>query len=643
MSTERLYGITLVGLQKEKAKVLDFLHSNGIVHIKPKEDIDNMHELDVDVPLAESEKIAASLLELKWMTEHLRPFVSKKNIEPSFPNRDLKEPIRESSILHKKIYAKLSKAVNGINACNEVIESSHNKIETLKRIPFNIDKKNCRIIDTESEYVNGSKTAKKVRVNLAQEVISCGSLIFTVLAEEPPREKGEHIVPIRDVLKGFNDSVSAIRKGHYSIIQGLAKDKEKVELQLKDQGYAIYPVPMVDVDKDTDIVNAKAKASKALKEKHAFEREIKKLAKGYYVQAAKLLNELTIYHERYYATHQMYKTSKTFMMEGFVSLKDYKVLNKIGNVANVHMDVKRAKEGPTKLRNNPYTEKFEFITKMFGFPSYGSVDPTIFVSLFLPFFFGFMFSDIGYGIMLLGLSLVMLSKATPYMKILKDGGFVMLVCSLSTIIFGWFFGSFFGTLIKVTPLLFDPFQEAKLVLVAGLGLGLIHINLGIFIGMYEAIRDRDLKGLILNYVSILALEGSFACFALGMKNYGLAYLALALLLFFLKSSIMGLLEVTGFVGTWFSYARLLALSLATGGIALGINIMAQQLSNVKFLGPILFILLVLVGHLFNFAMNVLGSSIHSVRLHYIEFFAQFYEAGGKPFKAFTTKKVKDTI
>jgi V/A-type H+-transporting ATPase subunit I len=280
---------------------------------------------------------------------------------------------------------------------------------------------------------------------------------------------------------------------------------------------------------------------------------------------------------------------------------------------------------------------------MFGYPPYRGIDPTIFVSIFLPLFFGFMFSDVGYGILLLFVSLLLLVKATPRKKIVYDSGFVLLICSLSTILFGIFFGSFFGNLFGFSPLLFDPFKNAKTVLITALVLGLLHLNVGILLSILSNLEKKDYRAIITGNLSIVFLELGVALLFLESTALGILALLMSGILFIANTGIMGLMDITGFVGTWFSYARLLALSLATGGIALGINIMAEQLNHIALLGPILFILLLIFGHLFNFAMNVLGSSIHSVRLHYIEFFSQFYEGGGTPFTPYTTKKTKDTL
>lgn len=97
---------------------------------------------------------------------------------------------------------------------------------------------------------------------------------------------------------------------------------------------------------------------------------------------------------------------------------------------------------------------------------------------------------------------------------------------------------------------------------------------------------------------------------------------------------MGFFGITGYLGDSLSYARLLALSLATGGIAIAINIMTDMITGIPVLGAVLAFIYFVVGHLFNTALNTLGAFVHSLRLHYVEFFSKFYEGGGNKFKPF---------
>jgi len=96
--------------------------------------------------------------------------------------------------------------------------------------------------------------------------------------------------------------------------------------------------------------------------------------------------------------------------------------------------------------------------------------------------------------------------------------------------------------------------------------------------------------------------------------------------------IVGSYGITSFIGDTLSYCRLLALGLTTSIVAMAFNLMAGMLRDVPYVGIVLFVLILLIGHVFNFAISVLGAFVHSMRLIYVEFFGRFYETGARAFQ-----------
>jgi V/A-type H+-transporting ATPase subunit I len=107
---------------------------------------------------------------------------------------------------------------------------------------------------------------------------------------------------------------------------------------------------------------------------------------------------------------------------------------------------------------------------------------------------------------------------------------------------------------------------------------------------------------------------------------------------------MSMFQVTGYMGDVLSYARLMALGLCTTGIAMTVNVLSAMLCKVGFIGIIFAVIVFLVGHVFNFVINAMGSFVHGLRLHYVEFFTKFYQSGGAEFsplnKQFETLEIK---
>ena len=104
---------------------------------------------------------------------------------------------------------------------------------------------------------------------------------------------------------------------------------------------------------------------------------------------------------------------------------------------------------------------------------------------------------------------------------------------------------------------------------------------------------------------------------------------------FFSKGLIGFFNITGYIGDWLSYARLLALGLATSGMALAFNVVSQLIGNmIPFIGILVMIILLFFAHLVNLILQSLGAGIHSLRLQYVEFFNRFYEGGGHEFTPF---------
>lgn len=96
-------------------------------------------------------------------------------------------------------------------------------------------------------------------------------------------------------------------------------------------------------------------------------------------------------------------------------------------------------------------------------------------------------------------------------------------------------------------------------------------------------------------------------------------------------------NATGVLGIILSYVRLMALGMTTAGIAMAFNQIAWMFKGIPVLSIILMVVVLVVGHLFNLAMNALGGFVHSLRLQYVEYFPRFFSGGGVRFEPFELK------
>ncbi len=610
MAIKKLLRINIFGLQKEKQSILDNLHKFNCLHIKSLESEQESVKKDTSLPI--QERIASKILELKWMKDQLKHYIKKHSSDPNPINPNLKQDLNIVNKLKKEIYSDLYAHITDINYIKEKTKSYEERITLFNKVPF--DLLPSHIEENEHNFI----LLVRQRILNKKKIISL-------------EKKLTHL------------KLNIVSKNDFFLIQGLKKDKKEVLNIVKQNTYnSIISLPNIHTSTKADLKYANKKIKFYETKFNQLDKKVAAIANKHYTTIFIALNNLSMFKERYAITSSAIKTDKTFFLQAYIPKINLAKLKKLPikvtiEEENLESDI------PVALKNNWYTKRYEFVTKMFGLPKYGSLDPTIYISFFLPIFFGFMFSDIGYGLMLMILSIFMISKATAYHKILKDAGIIFFTSSISTIIFGWLFGSFFGNLIKIKPLLFDPFVNAKLVLIIALVIGLVHLNIGLLLDAFLAIKKRNPMHIVLTDLPIWLLQAGGALLVTGNSLAGYISLGIAVGIFVSKNKIMGLMDITGFAGTWFSYARLLALCLATGGISLGINIIAKLFLSIPYIGILLFILVVIFGHLFNFALNILGSSVHSVRLHYIEFFSQFYETSNENFKEYSPNKVNDSF
>ncbi len=221
---------------------------------------------------------------------------------------------------------------------------------------------------------------------------------------------------------------------------------------------------------------------------------------------------------------------------------------------------------------------------------------------------------------------------------------------VSSIIFGVLMGGWFGDLIPIKPLWFNPLSDPMRMLIFSFTVGIIQIYFGMAIQAYRSIKDgKPWDALFDQGGWYLFLTGLVLMIIPGGGQIGKwAAIGGALVLILtqgrsqknpirkLLSGLLSLYNVTGFLSDVLSYSRLLALGLATGVIASAVNTMGGLLAN-SIIGILMMVILLAGGHMFNLIISTLSSYVHTSRLQYIEFFSKFFEGGGKAFQPFQIK------
>jgi V/A-type H+-transporting ATPase subunit I len=304
-------------------------------------------------------------------------------------------------------------------------------------------------------------------------------------------------------------------------------------------------------------------------------------------------------------------------------------------------------EVPVRLKNNRLTDGLNMVTNMYSLPQYGTVDPNPLMAPFFILFYGIMMADMGYGLLMILIGALFLKKTRP-----KGGSKhlfgLMVLCGVSTFIFGALTGAFLGDfltqVVKLTsgkdfalPALFTPLNDTLMILVGSMALGFVHIVTGMAVSVVEKFRGGKYLDALFNEITWWVIFAGLALLVLKVTPVVL-YVGLALVVIgpLITGKGMGKItgifsslysNVTGFFGDILSYSRLMALMLAGSVIAQVFNTLGAIPGNI-----VIFVIISLVGNALNFALNLLGCYVHDLRLQCLEYFGKFYQDGGKPFR-----------
>ncbi len=474
--------------------------------------------------------------------------------------------------------------------------------------------------------------------------------------------------------------LSADRDLTYLAVVCLKKDAGRLEDALRASGFA-RPSQMVSkipselkVDLERQIQQLKTETKQIEDKIGSFAEsrdDLKKVADYYRIRA-----------DKYQVLGLLPQSKQTFFISGYVPAGAVSILNeKIGQAYNCTVDVEEIKEdeeAPVLLKNGKISTPAESVLESYGLPKKGEIDPTKIMSFFYIILFGMMLSDAAYGLIVFGACFIVIKKFPRMGEGMKKSLSLFMYCGLSTLIWGILFGGYFGDVFDVVarvffhrqstapviaPLWFAPLGDPMKLLLFSMGLGILHLFTGLGIKGYTYLKEKDYMGfvcdvvfwymLLVGLLLMLIPSSIFASIAqaqitfppfLNMLAKVLAIGgAVGLLLFAARDNknfglrlALGAYElynITGWLSDVLSYSRLLALGLATGVIASVVNQMGSMLGD-GVVGAIGFIVIFLVGHTLNLAINLLGAYVHTNRLQFVEFFGKFYEGGGRPFNPF---------
>lgn len=652
--------------------LISALHEEGIVEIS---DISERIQQDPEwgqllkpskvTPL--TGKISSLLMKTTGVSEFLGSALIEKKSMMSLVKSLINPPVpvaEEVEILDSEsLIAKAESMLGEVESETKVIEDKLASLDSQKAEFTNaksiaqkltdLDVDLANLVDTQYTStivgridVGSLETFKKDSANITDEIV----ILDSNISFEGKKAAGDKIVVVT-TLKTYKDKIyTLLRKfefERYELDSLQGKPKEIIE-------------------------NAESKLKSIESEKSQELLALKEVAKKWDDKIIVLKEQLEIEKERNEIFATFGETENTHMLEAWVPLKQVdESKNIIDAVCEGHavVDVEDVGDDDIDvpvLQNNPrYAKPYELLTNMYSPLRYNEVDPTILLAIVFPFFFGFCLTDAFYGIILVIIGIIAYYGMGKINETMKSFGAIIVACGLWTVLLGLisngFIGDFstrilgYGDLPTVIPA-FNAFVNPQNILLVALLCGVIYTNIGFIIGIINNFRYGRKKEALGSQIVWFILEAGIVFLALGfvmptMSMIGtviggvLILSSLGILLY--SGGAYGIMDIFSFMGDLLSYARLLALCLATGGIAMTVNIVAQLVYTMfppipvvgAALAFIIAVIIFIFGHIANLLFQTLGAFINSLRLHYVEFFAQFYMSGKSQFKTFNANRV----
>ncbi len=472
-----------------------------------------------------------------------------------------------------------------------------------------------------------------------------------VLVQVSERKKAERV--LKEVLESYpltryrfveydtGRLVLAIYSG-----KSVAKDIEDI---FRKHGFAIYTLPekyrnMSYKQAYTRILEDVSDLQKQLEELQVSKEDLRKEAEKRiaFLKMSILDRFEDINVVRKFASYTKY----AFFLRGWILEKDkFRLVELLQRYKGKYFlkfekpTVKEYEKAPVSLSNAKLWKPFETLLSFYGMPKYGTIDPTFFLWLFFPIYFGFMLGDVGFGLLML-VGLLFLKWKFESSNVVKDIVNVYMWCVFFTILFGFLYGEFFGEVFAKAGILkpiVHRIHDVNLILALGIGAGALQVFLGYILGIWKGIRLKDRHHALFDFFNLL---GVYSLFLFGLHfleivkfppivaNILIALFVLSAIAVTKLHGIVAPMELVSSVGHIISFARLSAVAIASAILANLPEMFFHMLGGQVFVG----IFVGLLAYMLAFILGVMDPTIQGVRLQFVEFFIKFFESTDRTFK-----------
>jgi V/A-type H+-transporting ATPase subunit I len=394
-------------------------------------------------------------------------------------------------------------------------------------------------------------------------------------------------------------------------------------------------------------------------------KELDEMSNNWRIRLVAVRNVLIDKTEEIDAIPQFGRTAYAFVINGWIPADEVQALRdgiraRWGEdviVEQTEIDERDYASTPVALKNDPRVAPFQSVLGAYGMPRYGTIDPSIFLFIFFPLFFGMIVGDVGYGMIMLGI-VVWLRLKFRENPMVQTATSILGPAATMVIVFGFVYGEFFGNVfgthmldwiqeISIGPLQlpFNRVESVQTFMFIAIGVGVVQVTLGLILGVINAVKTKNKhhlyeKGGILTFVVAILIVVVFTVTATQFGSWAIwgqmlfAVLAFAGFIFAVRGGgVMGVIETLEAFTGMASYIRIMAVGLAGAIFAEAINeIVVKMAQNTAML--VLAVIVAVVLHSLNFIISAFSPAIHAMRLNFLEFFRGFYETGNTQYSPF---------
>ena len=452
-------------------------------------------------------------------------------------------------------------------------------------------------------------------------------VVFTGTVKSPIESK------LSAITKDYILTQAKIEKQFAFVLYAKKGLAEKVKSVLSESGFAEYEPPILkQIDIGKNLSDIKNEISNLETQLESFKKEDSQFLLDYE-------HALTQLNEKAEAPLKFASSKSTLIASGWIPSKAAESLRQnLSDTAKEKVSVEflHGENPPTALENPKIANKFEFFLNLYSLPKYYEIDPTILMFITFPLFFGFMLGDVGYGLITLMIMLLLERMlpvdAKPLLRIVA-------ISSLASIAFGFVFGEFFGR--EFTTPLINRVHDINTMMMITIAVGIAHVNFGFILGLINELKHH-------NFLTAFFRKGSWITLQIGAALLGFGYMQAnqslqaigglvaigSVLMIINGEGILRIIELPTLLSNILSYFRLYAIGLASVSFAVITNDLAAGFFSQGGFSLIIGVSILFLGHAMNLMLGLIGPFLHSLRLHYVEFFQKFYEGGGYRYSPF---------